>query len=101
VTGNLPVYALELGDVTGILAVQLAAIAAGLTSLAVIGKYLRRFARFIAMVGRGVGELAKLPDAVDQLSDTMRSLAETSTARLDAHERELARLATFHPLELT
>lgn len=79
---------------------KLAAIAAGLTSLAVIGKYMLRLGRFLAMVGRGVGELAKLPDAVDQLSDTMRALAETSTARLDAHERELARLATFHPLEI-
>lgn len=80
---------------------KLAAIAAGLTSLAVIGKYLLRFGRFMAMVGRGVGELAKLPDAVKQLSDSLRALGETSTARLDAHDRELARLATYHPPELT
>lgn len=80
---------------------QLAAVAAGLTSAAVIARYLLRFGRFMALVGRGVAELAKLPDAVQELSDSMRALGETSTARLDAHERELARLATFHPPELT
>jgi hypothetical protein len=100
-TADLLVYALELGSWTGNLAVQLASIAAGLTAAAVIGRYLLRLGRFLAMVGRGVGELANLPGAVKQLSDSLRALGETSTARLDAHEHELARLATFHPQEMT
>lgn len=79
----------------------LAGIAAALTSAAVIGTYTRKGVRFLAKVGRGLTELAKLPDAVEQLSDSLRALGDNTTARLDMHERELARLATFHPQEMT
>lgn len=75
--------------------------AALLTSLAVITTYLRKFGKFAAKVGRGVSELAKLPAAVDQLAGALVELGTQHTARMDAHERELARLATFHPLEVS
>ncbi|NUP79749.1 MAG: hypothetical protein HOV96_19610 [Nonomuraea sp.] len=74
-----------------------AAIATGLTSAGLIVRYLVRFGRWAAKVGRGVVELATLPAAVAELAGAMRSLGETTQTRLDDHERELARLATFHP----
>lgn len=74
-----------------------AAIAAALTSAGVIVRYLVRFGRWAAKVGRGVVELATLPAAVAQLADAMRELGATTQTRLDDHERELARLATIHP----
>lgn len=79
------------------LAAWLALVAGGLVSVWTIGHYLRRFARWIVRVGLALSELAKLPAAVHQLSDALHELATNTTSRLDAHERELARLATFHP----
>lgn len=79
----------------------LGAIAAGLTALGVIYVHLRRFGRFLARAGRGLAELAKLPAAVTELSSAMRELADQTRTRLDSHDAELARLATFHPKEIT
>lgn len=78
-------------------ATWLAGVAGVLVSVWTIGLYLRKFGRWVSKIGRALGELAKLPDAVQQLSDSLRELGTNHTARLDEHERELARLATFHP----
>jgi hypothetical protein len=74
-----------------------AAIATGLTSTVLIVRYLVRFGRWAARVGRGVVELANLPAAVAALAEAISELGATTQTRLDDHERELARLATFHP----
>lgn len=84
---------------TGV-AVWLAAAAGVLVSLWTIGHYLRKFGRFAVKVAAAFAELAKLPAAVQQLGDALHELAGTTTARLDAHDRELARLSTFHPQEM-
>lgn len=74
-----------------------AAVATALTSAVVIVRYLVRFGKWAANVGRGVVELANLPAAVAELAGALRLLGDTTQSRLDEHERELARLATFHP----